>query len=118
MIPQFQKDSGNLPPGIYGATWPEFYERFGYTERRRMLADKLALAIEHLTLVGCRRMYVDGVEVEVLKGNLVSVYRGRMATTQLEAWRNGIAAAKAKGDKQAEKEMTVFARRIERKAAS
>jgi len=36
----------------------------------------------------------------------------------LEAWRNGIAAARAKGDKQAEREMTVFARRIERKADS
>jgi predicted Zn-dependent protease len=33
----------------------------------------------------------------------------------IEAWRNGIAAAKAKGDKQAEKEMSVFARRIEKK---
>ncbi|MDA0984162.1 MAG: tetratricopeptide repeat protein [Proteobacteria bacterium] len=33
----------------------------------------------------------------------------------LEAWHSGIAAAQAKGDKQAEKEMTVFARRIERK---
>lgn len=31
-----------------------------------------------------------------------------------EAWRHGIAAAQAKGDKQAEKEMTVFLRRIEK----
>jgi Tfp pilus assembly protein PilF len=35
----------------------------------------------------------------------------------LDAWRKGIAAAQAKGDKQAEKEMAVFARRIERKLA-
>jgi len=32
----------------------------------------------------------------------------------LQAYRQGIAAAKQKGDRQAEKEMTVFARRIER----
>ncbi len=32
----------------------------------------------------------------------------------LAAYREGIAVAHAKGDKQAEKEMTVFARRIER----
>jgi predicted Zn-dependent protease len=32
----------------------------------------------------------------------------------LAAWREGIAVAHARGDKQAEKEMTVFARRIER----
>ena len=33
----------------------------------------------------------------------------------LAAWRRGIEAAHAKGDKQAEKEMAVFARRIEKK---
>ncbi len=32
----------------------------------------------------------------------------------LEAYRSGIAAAQKKGDKQAEKEMAVFARRVER----
>lgn len=32
----------------------------------------------------------------------------------LAAWRAGIECAKAKGDRQAEKEMAVFARRIER----
>jgi len=35
----------------------------------------------------------------------------------LEAWRSGIEAARGRGDRQAEKEMTVFARRLERKAA-
>ena len=35
----------------------------------------------------------------------------------LDAYRNGIAAARKKGDKQAEKEMTVFARRIEKRIA-
>ena len=33
----------------------------------------------------------------------------------LEAYRRGIEAAKQKGDRQAEKEMTVFARRLEKK---
>lgn len=36
------------------------------------------------------------------------------ADDALAAYREGIAVARAKGDKQAEKEMTVFARRIER----
>ena len=35
----------------------------------------------------------------------------------LAAYRLGIAAAQKKGDKQAEKEMTVFARRIEKRTA-
>ena len=39
------------------------------------------------------------------------------ASEALEAYRSGIAAAHKKGDKQAEKEMTVFARRIEKRAA-
>ncbi len=41
---------------------------------------------------------------------------GRSADA-LAAFRNGIAAAQKKGDKQAEKEMTVFARRIEKRIA-
>ena len=39
------------------------------------------------------------------------------AADALEAYRSGIAAAQKKGDKQAEKEMTVFARRIEKRSA-
>jgi predicted Zn-dependent protease len=39
------------------------------------------------------------------------------ASAALAAYRDGIAAAQKKGDKQAEKEMTVFARRLEKKAA-
>lgn len=35
----------------------------------------------------------------------------------LDAYRRGIAAAQGKGDKQAEKEMSVFARRIEKRIA-
>jgi predicted Zn-dependent protease len=36
------------------------------------------------------------------------------AAGALEAYRNGIAAAQKRGDKQAEKEMSVFARRLEK----
>jgi len=39
---------------------------------------------------------------------------GGRAAEALEAYRRGIEVAQAKGDKQAEKEMTVFARRLER----
>jgi len=39
-------------------------------------------------------------------------------TEALEAYRSGISAAQKKGDKQAEKEMTVFARRIEKKTVA
>lgn len=36
-------------------------------------------------------------------------------TEALEAWSRGIEAARARGDRQAEKEMTVFARRLAKK---
>jgi Tfp pilus assembly protein PilF len=39
------------------------------------------------------------------------------ASEALEAYRSGIAAAQARGDKQLEKEMTVFARRLEKALA-
>jgi predicted Zn-dependent protease len=39
------------------------------------------------------------------------------AAQALEAWTRGIEAARRKGDRQAEKEMTVFARRLARNAA-
>ncbi len=39
---------------------------------------------------------------------------GGRAADALDAYRRGIDAAHAKGDKQAEKEMSVFARRLER----
>ena len=40
-----------------------------------------------------------------------------LTTEALDAYRNGIVAAQKKGDKQAQKEMTVFARRIEKRIA-
>ena len=42
---------------------------------------------------------------------------GGQAAEALDAYRKGIAASQKKGDKQAEKEMTVFARRIEKRMA-
>ena len=36
------------------------------------------------------------------------------AEAAADAWRNGIATAQTRGDKQAEKEMTVFLRRLEK----
>jgi Tfp pilus assembly protein PilF len=43
---------------------------------------------------------------------------GGALTEALAAYRQGIAVAEAKGDKQAAREMTVFAKRIERQLAS
>lgn len=59
MIPAFEP-TGNLPPGIHGATWHEFAERFGWTPHRRELLAGLRAALEALRAAGCRTAYIDG----------------------------------------------------------
>ncbi len=48
MIPAFEPDTGNLPPGVWEATWPEFEARFRYTEHRRVLLAGLRAALDAL----------------------------------------------------------------------
>src|SRR4051794_40679699 len=60
MIPKFDSTTGNLPPGIWDATWSEFSAQFGFTERRRQLMAGLQLALIDLQHAGCRRAYVNG----------------------------------------------------------
>jgi len=70
-------------------------------------------AIEHLALaVGQDPKYTAAWK---LYGRALSV--AERHEEALAAYREGIAVAHAHGDKQAEKEMTVFARRIERALA-
>jgi hypothetical protein len=59
MIPEFNPD-GNLPPGVYWATWQEFATRFGTTPRRQQLLKGLRSAIDSLSKAGCQTIYIDG----------------------------------------------------------
>ncbi len=59
MIPLFQ-GNGLLPPGLHGATWKEFVDRFGTTPHRRRLLGGLKSALEELKRAGCELAYVDG----------------------------------------------------------
>lgn len=59
-IPVFDSSSGNLPPGIYCASWDEVQLRFGYNARRRELLDGLEAALIALKAAGCRRVYLNG----------------------------------------------------------
>src|SRR6185437_8812454 len=54
----------------------------------------------------------DGALLRYALGNACLAADDRTAAA--EAWRQGIAVAQARGDKQAEKEMAVFLRRVER----
>lgn len=59
MIPEFD-ENGNLPPGVYWATWEEFKEQFGTTPRRSLLIEGLKTAMEQLKAAGCRTIYING----------------------------------------------------------
>jgi len=58
------------------------------------------------------RLLTSATLVEAMR----SLEKSGLAAEALEAYRRGIEAAHTKGDKQAEKEMTVFMRRLEKAA--
>lgn len=59
MIPDFKSD-GNLPPGVYWATWGEITDKFGANLWRRDLLRGLRAALEALRIAGCQTVYLDG----------------------------------------------------------
>ena len=58
-IPNFQVD-GNLPAGIYAATWQEIEETLAFNDRRQELLSGLKRASISLKQAGCRRIYIGG----------------------------------------------------------
>jgi hypothetical protein len=60
VIPKFDAQTGDLPPGIHSAEWGEFSKRFGGTPHRRRLLVGLRRALEPLRPAGCITAYVDG----------------------------------------------------------
>jgi hypothetical protein len=60
VIPPFDPDTGNLPPGIHSATWDEVMIRYGHTVHRRSLLAGLKMALDLLRGFGCRWFYLDG----------------------------------------------------------
>lgn len=60
MIPPFEDESGNVPPGIHEATWSEILVRYGSTPHRLRLLAGLQAALASLRQAGCARAYLDG----------------------------------------------------------
>jgi hypothetical protein len=58
-IPEFD-NSGNLPPGIHRATWPEFERRFGWNGHRKELMKGMKAALISFKSAGCQWVYLDG----------------------------------------------------------
>jgi hypothetical protein len=59
-IPDIDRATGNLPPGIHQGTWEELAGAFGSTAQRRALLEGLLRALSELRRAGCRRAYIDG----------------------------------------------------------
>jgi hypothetical protein len=60
MVPDFDPETGNLPPGEHVATWEEVVARFGWNaQRRRILAGLLRAAV-NLREAGCTFFLLDG----------------------------------------------------------
>ncbi len=59
MIPPFEQN-GNLPPGIYWASWDEVYNRFGTNDHRRGLLVGLKKALRALKRAKVATVYLNG----------------------------------------------------------
>jgi hypothetical protein len=59
-IPDIDRSTGNLPPGVHDATWDELVATFGSSSRRKELLRGLLPALSALNAAGCARAYVDG----------------------------------------------------------
>lgn len=60
MLPTTDPATGNLPPGVHEATWPEFVARYGYNATRLALLAGLKSALDALRAAGCWRAYING----------------------------------------------------------
>ena len=85
-------------------------------ETSGMLLGLVGVIIFGLTFPATRLAVADLPPVFVALGRALA--DSGHESEALEAWSRGIEAARGKGDRQAEKEMTVFARRLARKLES
>ena len=66
MIPDFENEIRDaqgtryLPPGVYEATWEEFWKYFSNSRRRRTLLRNLLKMLQHLRDAGCVSVKIDG----------------------------------------------------------
>lgn len=60
MIPEFDRATGNLPPGVHDATWNEVKTRFGNSPRRKRLLRGLEQALRQLAAAGCISVLLNG----------------------------------------------------------
>ena len=60
LIPAFDPETGDLPPGDHCATLDEIDKRFGFTPRRRWLLKGVRTAVQAFWAAGNAEIYIDG----------------------------------------------------------
>lgn len=60
MLPEFDYETGYLPPGVHNATLEEIKERFGKTVRRSRLVANLLVVVRQLWNAGVQEVCIDG----------------------------------------------------------
>jgi hypothetical protein len=60
MFPDCDPTTGQLPVGVFHATFKEVADRYGYNSHRLHLLRGLKEAVTNLRRAGCRRVYLDG----------------------------------------------------------
>jgi hypothetical protein len=60
MLPDFNEETGYLPPGVHYATLEEIKERFGKTVRRSRLVVNLDKVVRQLWDAGVQEVFIDG----------------------------------------------------------
>ena len=60
MIPEFDVDTGYLPPGVHDANLAEISARFGGTVRRARLVSGLANVVKQFWAAGIEDIFIDG----------------------------------------------------------
>jgi len=60
MLPEFDHETGYLPPGVHYATLEEIRERFGKTVCRSRLVANLLVVVRQLWNAGVQEVFIDG----------------------------------------------------------
>ncbi len=60
VLPDFDAETGYLPPGAHHAPWAEVVERFGFNARRRAMFTQLHAVLRALRSAGCMRVFLNG----------------------------------------------------------
>ena len=60
MLPDFDPETGYLPPGTHLMAWTDVSSYFGFNSHRSRLLEGLLAALQNLSRAGCRSVLLNG----------------------------------------------------------